>query len=367
MENQEKAPSQKKSTDISFFIIKAIPFVGALLLAAGLGYLIYTNIWTHVQPIVRIILGFFTSFLIIGTAWGMQKKLRDFSDYILGIGILLFYGTLMYGSRALESSQAIIPEIATLFTALVFMSVIGYIATIRQSKIILSTSILGAYLTPFFIYQNENWAINLSYNSYIIYFCAVSISTSFFAKKIFSYEIILTNTLGLFASIFSLAIIAPYRTYPSLAEISAISQPSFWQGYIVTIILLTLIVVLSITSIVHSSRIFHEKFNDSKLAAAYLVPLIWFLIQISLLESQTPTVTITSSLEVLTTVATKILSYLAIAASYFYSWYYLRPLEYSKYQHIAAYSGGTIATTFAISNIFGTEMNAESAMFIAFL
>lgn len=69
----------------------------------------------------------------------------------MGGGILLLYGTLIYGSRTTDFSQAVIPEVATIVTAFLFTLAIAYFASLRKSKVILALGMIGAYLTPFVI------------------------------------------------------------------------------------------------------------------------------------------------------------------------------------------------------------------------
>lgn len=83
-------------------------------------------------------LGFFLSLAIIGGAFSFSEKLRYFADVIMGGGILLLYGTLIYGSRATESANATIPEIATLISAGIFTLIAAYFANLRKSKVILT-------------------------------------------------------------------------------------------------------------------------------------------------------------------------------------------------------------------------------------
>ena len=45
------------------------------------------------------------------------------------------------------------------------------------------------------------------------------------------------------------------------------------------------------------------------------------------------------------------LAYIFIAGIYFIAWYFLRPLDSSRYQHVAAYVGGMIAIVFAINTL----------------
>jgi hypothetical protein len=70
----------------------------------------------------------------------------------MGSGILLLYGTLIYGSRTTDIAiEAKIPEIATIVTAFIFTLAVAYFASLRKSKVILALGILGAYITPFVI------------------------------------------------------------------------------------------------------------------------------------------------------------------------------------------------------------------------
>jgi Predicted membrane protein (DUF2339) len=133
-------------------IAKFVPILGALLFITGLGYLIYTSVWEALDQTVRLGIGFFVSIVIIGSAFSFSEKLRYFADVIMGSGILLLYGTLIYGSRTTDLAiEAKIPEIATIVTAFIFTLAVAYFASLRKSKVILSLGILGAYLTPFVI------------------------------------------------------------------------------------------------------------------------------------------------------------------------------------------------------------------------
>jgi hypothetical protein len=46
------------------------------------------------------------------------------------------------------------------------------------------------------------------------------------------------------------------------------------------------------------------------------------------------------------------LGYAIIAVGYFLAWSYLRPLELSRYQHIASYAGGLISLVFVLITYF---------------
>lgn len=65
---------------------------------------------------------------------------------------------------------------ATLVTAFIFTVGVAYFASLRKSKVILALGILGAYLTPFILGQNDVWVRDISFNAYLIYFAAVNIT-----------------------------------------------------------------------------------------------------------------------------------------------------------------------------------------------
>ena len=101
-------------------IAKFVPILGAILFVTGLVYLIYTSVWESLDQTMRLGVGFFVSLVIIGSAFSFSDKLRYFADVVMGGGILLLYGTLIYGSRTTGAAIALIPEIATLVTAFFF-------------------------------------------------------------------------------------------------------------------------------------------------------------------------------------------------------------------------------------------------------
>ncbi len=72
----------------------------------------------------------------------MPKRMQYLSDVVIGIGVLVFYGTLIYGSRASDSSLQVIPEIATLVSGILFTAAVAYLANMRNSKVILILGII---------------------------------------------------------------------------------------------------------------------------------------------------------------------------------------------------------------------------------
>lgn len=135
---------------------------------------------------------------MIGSAFSFSSGFRYFADVIMGGGILLLYGTLIYGSRATDTGLATIPEIASLFAAGIFTLIAAYFAHMRQSKVILALSMIGAYLTPFVI-GNSGWDNpNIPYNAYMIYFASVNLIVFLLGRTLAIHDLIPLNMLGLF-------------------------------------------------------------------------------------------------------------------------------------------------------------------------
>ena len=148
-------------------------------------------------------------------------------------------------------ATAIIPEVATLVTAFFFTLSVAYFSSLRKSKVILALGIIGAYLTPFFIGQNDVWASNISFNAYLVYFATVNIVIFILGREIAIHDLIPLNLLGLFFGTYTL-----HR----LVYSGNIAQGiSFFEGSTFTTILLTILVTMSIMSIAFSSRYFSPK------------------------------------------------------------------------------------------------------------
>lgn len=329
---------------IDMIIAKFVPILGALLFITGLGYLIYTSVWEALDQTVRLGIGFFVSVMIIGSAFSFSEKLRYFADVIMWAGILLLYGTLIYGSRTTDVATAVIPEIATIVTAFAFTVLVAYFASLRKSKVILSLGILGAYLTPFVIWQNDIWASNISYNTYLIYFAAVNTVIFFLGRELAIHDLIPLNLAWLFFGTYTLH---------HLVYSEHIADTSLWffQSPEFTLILLSLLVIMSIGSIALSSRYFSAK-EEWWISAGYLVPLLWFVFHVELLGDIRFLIEATW--------------YGIVAIGYFLAWWYLRPLESSRYQHIASYAGGIIALVFALNSFF-PEFHLFARIIVAYI
>ncbi len=158
---QGESSFARESITMDKIIEKFIPIAGALLLIVGFGYLIYANAWVNLPMEIRIGLGFFFSVTLIGASFSFSERMRYFADIGIGSGVLLLYATLIYGSRTTELATAMIPEVVTLITAVFFTSAVCYFASKRNSKVILILGMLGAYITPFVIGQNDVWVNNM--------------------------------------------------------------------------------------------------------------------------------------------------------------------------------------------------------------
>lgn len=336
---------QKNILTVDIIIAKFVPIIGALLFITWLGYLIYTSVWSSMGIEFRLGLGFFTSLLIIGVGFWLSDKLKYFADIVIGSGVLLFYWTLIYWSRTTDFSHALIPEIATLITAVIFTIAISWFASYRKSKVILILGILGAYLTPFVIGQNDVWASNISFNAYLIYFAAINAVIFVLWREISVHDIIPINLTALFFWTFWL--------YTLVYRWKIIENPSFFTSESMTIILLALLVIFSVFAISYSSKYFTSKQDTAIIAIGYLTPLFWFLAQLNSMGVALPGV--------------KIFSYLAITCTYFFAWYQLRNTWEGRVKHIAAYVWGIIALIFAVSNLFGRELNPYSGIFIGYI
>lgn len=333
----------KNVLTIDVIIAKFVPILGAILFITWFWYLIYTSVWEAMSQAIRLWIWFFASFVIIGAWFSFSERLRYFSDVFIWGWILLLYGTLIYGSRTTDLAVAIIPEVATLVTAFIFTIIVAYFSSLRKSKVILVLGMLGAYLTPFVIWQNDVWASNISFNAYLVYFSTVNIVIFLLGKEVSTHDLIPLNLLGLFFGTY---------TFHSLIYsdvITIVHSEGFFVGNNFTLLLLAVIVSMGVFSIIYSSTYFKSK-DEVWISAGYLIPLIWFLFQ------KEPLI-ITPIFE--------LLSFLFIGCVYFVAWFFLRPMQGSRYQHVAAYAGWVICIIFAI-NTFFSGFNLYSSLLVAY-
>lgn len=319
-------------------IEKFISIAGALFLIVGFGYLIYANAWINLSMEIRLLFGFFFSAVIIGGSFSLQEKMRYFTDIGIGSGVLLLYGTLIYGSRTTELANAMIPEVVTLLTAVIFTIAVSYFASKRNSKVILMLGMVGAYITPFVIGQNDVWAGNVSFNSYLLYFLAINVAVFFIGREISVRDIIPLNMAGLFIGVSTL-----WGLTSDTVRSDALS------GEFSTGILFLVIVSFSIWSILLSAAKFQEK-DDGYLSLGYIAPVIWFAFNVQ-------------NLDTLNDITIGIL-YAVVAISCFAGWHVLSGTN-TRYQHNALYAAGLISAFLAVTAFF-KDFDAYTSILIAY-
>lgn len=324
-------------------IEKFIPIAGALFLIVGLGYLIYTNVWFHLLMEIKLGLGFFFSVVIIGASFSFSERMRYFADIGIGSGVLLLYATLIYGSRTTELANAMIPEVVTLITAVIFTVAVSYFASMRNSKVILILGMIGAYITPFVIGQNDVWVDNVSFNAYLIYFFAVNVSVFLLGREISVRDIIPLNVIGLFVGITTLWELS------SSDGINAVKSTDIFTSESFTAFLFLALVVFSIWSILLSAKRFSEK-DDGYLSLGYIAPVIWFAFNVNNLDSLSDVVVG--------------ICFAIISASCFAGWHVLSG-EKTRLQHTALYAAGLLSAFLAVVAFFD-EFDVYTSVLLAY-
>ena len=337
------AHSEASPLTMNTIIDKFIPIVGALFLIIGFGYLIYANAWVNLSMEIRLALGFFCSVLIIGASFSFSEKMNYFADIGIGSGALLLYGTLVYGSRATELSTAVIPEAATLVTAALFTGAVAYFASLRKSRVILILGMVGAYITPFVIGQNDVWVNNVSFNAYLIYFFAVNLAVFLIGREISVRQIIPLNVAGLLIGVSTLWGLSRSD------NINAVESANLLSGETFTAFLFTALTVFSIWSVLLSAQQFKEK-DDGLLSLGYIAPLIWFAFNIHALST-------------VDSVLIGIL-YAVISIACFAGWHLLQNTP-TKLQHTAIYATGLLSAALAVFALF-EEFNIATSLLIAY-
>ncbi|MDD5770205.1 MAG: DUF2339 domain-containing protein [Candidatus Gracilibacteria bacterium] len=339
-----KMIDDNKSSQITSDVIieKFIPIIGAILLVSGIGYLLYTSVWIILPEIVRIIIGFIVSFGIIMGGLKLGEKLKYFGDIIIGIGVLLLYGTLIYGSRNNGIENSTIPEIASLSVSFIFTFIISYFANIRKSKVILILSLLGAYLTPFVIGQNDSWIQSISFNSYLIYFTAVNIVLFQMSKDLDLTNISPLNILGLF---FGTSTLYKLSYYGGISNINN----GFLSSDTFSAILFLILAIFSIWSLLIGNK---DKENKAEgyLAIGYIGTVLWFMFNMSILSIPE---------------TIKAIFFIILSISCFIGWYNIGEQK-TRYEHTALYAGGIFNGVLAFS-ILIPEINSYTSLLIGYI
>lgn len=335
---------------IDKIIEKFIPVVWAIFLTVWLCYLLYTSVWQDLDKTIRLWLWFFMSLVVIGWAFSFSDRLRYFADVTIGAWILLLYWTLIYWSRTTDMVKAAtdpnyaatIPEYATLITAFLFIIAICYFASLRKSKVILILWMIGSYITPFVIGQNDSWVQEISYNAYLTYFAAVNIVIFIMWREISIRDTIPLNIWWLFFGSSTL-----YFMYYT-REINKIDSSNFFSSEIFTAILFFVLVLFSIWSILLSAKKFEEK-DEWFLALWYIAPVLWFILNLSKL----------SFLQ-----EVKWWLYILLWASCFFGWHFLRATK-TRFQHVALYASGILCMIIWFF-AFVPDLNVYSSIAIAY-
>jgi hypothetical protein len=333
--------NQKNTLSIDLIIEKFIPVIGALFFIVGLGYLLYTSVWTELDTTVRLGLGFFLSIVMIGAGYSATDKLKYLADVVIGGGVVLLYGTLMYGSQTTDIGGALIPEVASLTIAVFFTIAVAYFAAERKSTVIFALAMLAAYLTPFVI-GGEFGTSALSFNSYLIYFACVSIIGTMIGRD-FSVRVLQPlNTIGLLFGTATLYMFA-YRTTSAVGG-------SFWESPTLSVILFVILVLATVYSILSSSRHYSTD-EDGLVSIGYMLPIVWLVLNMQYF----------ANLNTLLIVA----AYIVVAIGYYAGWWYLRD-QNKKFQHMGLYAGAIIALIFAVFAFFPSN-DAYVGILIAWL
>lgn len=213
----------------------------------------------------------------------------------------------------------------------------------RKSQVILILGMIGAYITPFVIGQNDVWAQNISFNAYLMYFTAINIVAFVLGREISVRNVIPLNMAGLFFGTSTLY----HLSYTS--GISKVAADNFFTGELFSALLFLVLVVFSLWSIIQSAKQFEEK-DEGYLALGYIAPVLWFVWNLSLLNSVTD--------------ITKGILYAVLAGACFYGWSMLRATK-TRFQHTALYADGILATILAFF-AFVPDLNLYSSLAIAY-
>ena len=309
------------------------PIIGILFVVAGMSYLFYEGLWLHLNETGRLILGFLAGIAMISGSYALEKTAKIIADAVLGGGLLMFYLTLIYGSRfETENVQAVIPETWALIIATLFTFGVAYFSYVRHSQYILLVGILGGYLTPFFIGESGGFRefladtgvfhYQLPLIAFLIYFAGINIAIFLVANRFFLRGIGLLNSLGLFIGTFSLSFFMGGEFPENAANVA---------------VFMIVVVALHIGAMCSNAKKFENE-NDPYLLAGYLLPLLWFVASMNSFLDQY--------------IAGRILAALFIgcAAIYFGGWHYLKKTLHQA-KHTALYVGGIVAIILAITKL----------------
>jgi hypothetical protein len=315
--------------NIDRFIARFIPIIGAVLFVIGLGYLIYTSVWLTIAYEAKIGVGLFASLLLIGAGYSLRESVRFYADVTIGAGVLLFYGTLVYASRTTSAAEAFLPEHVGLVVSLLFTAATAYFASERKSREILVLSLLGAYLMPFVIGQEDTWRYEIAYNVYLLYFFAVNLGIFALSRRLWMGDIVPLNGLGLLIGTTSLHALT--RT----SETSA----GFFGGDLASGIIYAAIVGVYVSAMILTNDRFPERYRQF-FSFGYVVPFLWFALNATMLDLDNGA---SSGL------------YAFVAIVYFAGWYLSRAQSEQAVGRAFLYTGAIASFCLAALHLFSNS------------
>jgi len=212
---------------------------------------------------------------------------------------------------------------------LLFSLAVAYFASERRSKEILILSLLGAYLTPFVIGQEDTWQYEIAYNVYLLYFFAVNLGIFALSRRLWIGDVVPANAIGLLIGTTSLHVL----TQTDDSSIGILGS-DLGSGIISVGILVTYIAAMTL-----SSSSFPDKFRQF-FSFGYIVPLLWFTVNAAMLDIPR---------EGMATL------YAGISAAYFGCWYLARANEEHATGRAFLYAGGIVAICLAALGFFSDE------------
>lgn len=162
-----KKPGKEKKTSPKFQLEafiggNLINKVGIIAIVAGLGFLISFAIENELlSPLIRIMLSLLAGFILIGTAYRLMNKYRNFSGVLFGGGIAVLYFSVYIS----HDFYNFIPSWAAIVLMLLITVITAWIASWQNTEAIGIYGFVGAYAIPFLFGLHS--ADNISFILYV--------------------------------------------------------------------------------------------------------------------------------------------------------------------------------------------------------
>jgi len=158
---KEKKPTQKFQLE-AFIGGNLINKIGIIAIVAGFGFLISFAIENELlSPLIRLILSLSSGFILIGFAYRLMKKYRNFSGVLFGGGIAVLYFSVYIA----HDFYNFIPSWITILFMLLLTIITAGIASWQNTEAIGMYGFVGAYAIPFLFGLHS--ADNLSFIFYV--------------------------------------------------------------------------------------------------------------------------------------------------------------------------------------------------------